>query len=124
MREVILKSATRAISSRSRPTMPRTFSAALHPHQGSTVGVVANQPMVLAGVLDIDSSEGGALRALLRRFNIPILTLVDVPGFLPGTARNMAASSSMARNCCSPMPRRPCRRSPSSPARPMAAPMT
>ena len=55
---------------------------------GSTVGVVANQPMVLAGCLDIDSSKkAGRFVRFCNAFNIPILTLVDVPGFLPGTAQ-------------------------------------
>jgi propionyl-CoA carboxylase beta chain len=56
--------------------------------QGSTVGVVANQPMVLAGCLDIDSSKKGArFVRFCDAFNIPVLTLVDVPGFMPGTAQ-------------------------------------
>ena len=56
--------------------------------EGETVGVVANQPMVLAGCLDIDSSRKGAkFVRFCDAFNIPILTLVDVPGFLPGTAQ-------------------------------------
>lgn len=55
---------------------------------GGTVGVVANQPMVLAGCLDIDSSKkAGRFVRFCDAFNIPILTLVDVPGFLPGTAQ-------------------------------------
>ncbi|RLQ89253.1 acyl-CoA carboxylase subunit beta [Notoacmeibacter ruber] len=55
---------------------------------GSTVGVVANQPMVLAGVLDIDSAKkAGRFVRFCDAFNIPILTFVDVPGFLPGTAQ-------------------------------------
>jgi propionyl-CoA carboxylase beta chain len=55
---------------------------------GKPVGVVANQPMVLAGCLDIDSSVKGArFVRFCDAFNIPILTLVDVPGFLPGTAQ-------------------------------------
>ncbi len=54
--------------------------------EGSTVGVVANQPMVLAGCLDINSSRKAArFVRFCDCFNIPILTLVDVPGFLPGT---------------------------------------
>jgi len=54
--------------------------------EGQTVGVVANQPMVLAGVLDIDSSRKAArFVRFCDCFEIPILTLVDVPGFLPGT---------------------------------------
>ncbi|MDH5521845.1 MAG: methylmalonyl-CoA carboxyltransferase, partial [Acidimicrobiia bacterium] len=52
---------------------------------GHTVGVVANQPMVLAGVLDIESaSKGARFVRTCDAFNIPILTFVDVPGFLPG----------------------------------------
>src|SRR5476649_345415 len=55
---------------------------------GKTVGFVANQPMVLAGCLDIDSSRKGArFVRFCDAFNIPIVTFVDVPGFLPGTAQ-------------------------------------
>ena len=54
--------------------------------EGRTVGVVANQPMVLAGVLDIDSARKAArFVRFCDCFEIPLLTLVDVPGFLPGT---------------------------------------
>ena len=53
---------------------------------GRTVGVVGNQPQVLAGVLDIDSSVKGArFVRFCDAFNIPLLTFEDVPGFLPGT---------------------------------------
>jgi propionyl-CoA carboxylase beta chain len=56
--------------------------------EGQTVGVVANQPLVLAGCLDIDSSRKAArFVRFCDAFNIPLLTLVDVPGFLPGTAQ-------------------------------------
>ncbi|MCE2523026.1 MAG: acyl-CoA carboxylase subunit beta [Rhodobacteraceae bacterium] len=56
--------------------------------EGTTVGVVANQPMVLAGCLDIDSSRKAArFVRFCDAFEIPILTLVDVPGFLPGTSQ-------------------------------------
>ena len=52
---------------------------------GNTIGIVANQPMELAGVLDIKASEKAArFVRFCDAFNIPILTLVDVPGFLPG----------------------------------------
>jgi propionyl-CoA carboxylase beta chain len=54
--------------------------------EGSTVGFVANQPMTLAGVLDIDSSRKAArFVRFCDCFNIPIVTFVDVPGFMPGT---------------------------------------
>ena len=56
--------------------------------EGKTVGVVANQPMVLAGCLDSDASRKAArFVRFCDCFEIPILTLVDVPGFLPGTAQ-------------------------------------
>ena len=52
---------------------------------GNTVGVVANQPLVLAGVLDVDSSDKAArFIRYCDAFNIPLLTLVDLPGYLPG----------------------------------------
>ncbi|WP_369059337.1 acyl-CoA carboxylase subunit beta [Caulobacter sp. 73W] len=53
---------------------------------GETVGIVANQPQVLAGVLDIDSSRKAArFVRFCDAFDIPVITLVDVPGFMPGT---------------------------------------
>ncbi len=56
--------------------------------EGRTVGIVANQPMVLAGVLDINSSKKAArFVRFCDAFNIPIVTFVDVPGFLPGTSQ-------------------------------------
>ena len=55
---------------------------------GRTVGIVANQPKVLSGVLDIDASDkASAFVRFCNAFNIPLLTLVDVPGFLPGVAQ-------------------------------------
>ena len=55
---------------------------------GHVVGVVGNQPRTLAGVLDIDSSVKGArFVRTCDAFNIPLVTFVDVPGFLPGTAQ-------------------------------------
>ena len=60
--------------------------------EGATIGVVANQPMVLAGCLDIDSARKGArFVRFCDCFNIPIVTFVDVPGFLPGTAQEYGA---------------------------------
>ncbi len=56
--------------------------------EGSTIGIVANQPMVLAGCLDIDSARKAArFVRFCDCFNVPIVTFVDVPGFLPGTAQ-------------------------------------
>ena len=56
--------------------------------EGATVGFVANQPMVLAGVLDSDASRKAArFVRFCDCFNIPLVTFVDVPGFMPGTAQ-------------------------------------
>ncbi len=56
--------------------------------EGRSVGVVANQPLVLAGCLDIDASEKAArFVRLCDAFGVPLITLVDVPGFLPGTGQ-------------------------------------
>ena len=93
---------------------------------GYAVGVVANQPAQLAGVLDIDaSSKAARFVRTCDAFNIPLLTFTDVPG-LPARApsRSGAASSATAPSCSTPSPRRRCRRSPSSRARPTAAPTT
>lgn len=57
-------------------------------YNGMSVGIVANQPLSLSGVLDIDSSVKGArFVRFCDCFNIPVVTFVDVPGFLPGTAQ-------------------------------------
>ncbi|MGB4851227.1 MAG: acyl-CoA carboxylase subunit beta, partial [Ignavibacteria bacterium] len=54
--------------------------------EGRSIGIVANQPLVLAGVLDLNSSiKGARFVRFCDAFNIPLLTLEDVPGFLPGT---------------------------------------
>ncbi|HEX2706187.1 MAG TPA: acyl-CoA carboxylase subunit beta [Candidatus Lustribacter sp.] len=58
---------------------------------GHVVGIVGNQPLRLAGVLDVDASEkAGRFVRTCDAFNIPLLTLVDVPGFLPGTEQERA----------------------------------
>ncbi|HRN17202.1 MAG TPA: carboxyl transferase domain-containing protein, partial [Xylanibacter oryzae] len=55
---------------------------------GQSVGIVANQPSSYAGVLDVNASRKGArFVRFCDAFNIPIVTLVDVPGFLPGTGQ-------------------------------------
>ena len=58
---------------------------------GHSIGIIANQPAVLAGVIDINASEKAArFVRFCDAFNIPILTLVDVPGFMPGTGQEHA----------------------------------
>jgi propionyl-CoA carboxylase beta chain len=60
--------------------------------EGATIGIVANQPMVLAGCLDIDSARKAArFVRFCDCFNVPIVTFVDVPGFLPGAAQEFGA---------------------------------
>lgn len=58
---------------------------------GQTIGFVANQPLVLAGVLDVDSSDkAGRFIRFCNAFNIPLVTLVDLPGYLPGVDQEHA----------------------------------
>ena len=71
-----------------QPAYARNIITGFARMEGSTVGIVANQPMVLAGCLDIDSSRKAArFVRFCDCFNIPLVTFVDVPGFLPGTAQ-------------------------------------
>ncbi|MBD0418091.1 acyl-CoA carboxylase subunit beta [Streptomyces sp. TRM S81-3] len=66
----------------------RNVICALARMDGEVVGIVANQPQVLAGVLDIQASEKAArFVQMCDAFNIPLVTLVDVPGFLPGVGQ-------------------------------------
>ena len=78
-------SLTTRSSSRCRRCSRRISSSASGGSRGSPVGVVANQPLQLAGTLDIDASEKAArFVRFCDAFNVPVLTFVDVPGFLPG----------------------------------------
>jgi len=71
-----------------KPAFAKNIITGLARIDGTTIGIVANQPMVLAGCLDISSSRKAArFVRFCDCFNIPLLTLVDVPGFLPGTAQ-------------------------------------
>ena len=75
-----------------QPDFARNILIGFARMDGSTIGIVANQPMVLAGCLDIDSSRKAArFVRFCDCFNIPIVTFVDVPGFLPGTAQEHGA---------------------------------
>jgi propionyl-CoA carboxylase beta chain len=74
---------------------------------------VGNQPAVLAGVLDINASNKAArFVRFCDSFNIPLLVLEDVPGFLPGTDQKWRASSPTAPSCSTLSARLPCRASP------------
>jgi propionyl-CoA carboxylase beta chain len=88
IKEVIVKVADEGNFFELQPEFAKNIVIGFVRLQGATVGVVANQPMVLAGCLDIDSSKKGArFVRFCDAFNIPILTFVDVPGFMPGTTQ-------------------------------------
>jgi propionyl-CoA carboxylase beta chain len=91
MKELILKVADEGDFFEIQADFARNIITGFIRLEGSTVGVVANQPMVLAGCLDIDSSRKAArFVRFCDAFEIPILTFVDVPGFLPGTSQEYA----------------------------------
>ncbi len=86
MKELILKIIDDSDFFELQPEYAKNIITGFARMQGSTVGIVANQPMVLAGCLDIESSRKAArFVRFCDAFNIPIITLVDVPGFLPGS---------------------------------------
>ncbi|RMD89799.1 MAG: acyl-CoA carboxylase subunit beta, partial [Alphaproteobacteria bacterium] len=88
MHEVILKVVDEGDFFEIQPDHAKNIVTGFARMDGRTVGIVANQPMVLAGCLDIDSSKKAArFVRFCDCFSIPILTFVDVPGFLPGTAQ-------------------------------------
>ena len=88
MKELITKVADEGDFFEIQPDYARNIIVGFARMEGSTVGIVANQPLVLAGCLDIDSSRKAArFVRFCDCFAIPILTFVDVPGFLPGTAQ-------------------------------------
>ncbi|PWC48401.1 acyl-CoA carboxylase subunit beta [Azospirillum sp. TSA6c] len=88
MKELILKIVDEGDFFELQPEYAKNILIGFARMNGSTVGIVANQPMVLAGCLDIDSSKKAArFVRFCDAFEIPILTLVDVPGFMPGTSQ-------------------------------------
>ena len=88
IKELILKVARRGRLLRDPGAFAKNIVIGFGRIEGRTVGVVANQPMVLAGVLDADASRKAArFVRFCDAFEIPIVTFVDVPGFLPGTAQ-------------------------------------
>ncbi len=90
MRELIAKVVDEGDFFEIGPDFARNIITGFARIEGSTVGVVANQPMVLAGCLDIDSSRKAArFVRFCDAFEIPILTFVDVPGFLPGVGQEL-----------------------------------
>ncbi|MEZ5497942.1 MAG: acyl-CoA carboxylase subunit beta [Steroidobacteraceae bacterium] len=88
IKELILKVADDAEFFELQPDHAKNIVVGFARLQGETVGIVANQPLVLAGCLDIKSSiKGARFVRFCDAFSIPVVTFVDVPGFLPGTAQ-------------------------------------
>ncbi|MTH97389.1 acyl-CoA carboxylase subunit beta [Roseibium sp. RKSG952] len=88
MKELILKTVDEADFYEIQPSFAKNIITGFARIEGRPVGIVANQPMVLAGVLDSDASRKAArFVRFCDCFNIPLVTFVDVPGFLPGTAQ-------------------------------------
>jgi len=88
MHEVILKLVDEADFFELQPNYAKNIIIGFGRMEGSTVGFIANQPMVLAGCLDINSSiKAARFVRFCDAFSIPIITLVDVPGFMPGTSQ-------------------------------------
>ncbi|MBO6719602.1 MAG: acyl-CoA carboxylase subunit beta [Rhizobiaceae bacterium] len=88
IKELILKTVDEADFFEIQPSFAKNIITGFGRIEGRTVGIVANQPMVLAGVLDSDASRKAArFVRFCDCFSIPIVTFVDVPGFLPGTAQ-------------------------------------
>ena len=85
MKELILKIVDEEDFFEIKPSYAKNIVIGLARLEGTTIGIVANQPMTLAGCLDIASSrKASRFVRFCDCFNIPLLTLVDVPGFLPG----------------------------------------
>src|SRR5215204_4677370 len=88
IKELILKVVDEADFLEIQEAYARNIVTGFARMEGRTIGIVANQPMVLAGVLDSDASRKAArFVRFCDCFEIPIITFVDVPGFLPGTAQ-------------------------------------
>ncbi|MDX1431445.1 MAG: acyl-CoA carboxylase subunit beta [Gammaproteobacteria bacterium] len=88
MKELIVKVADEGDFFEIQPDHAQNIITGFARMAGSTVGIVANQPMVLAGCLDIRSSiKAARFVRFCDCFNVPVVTFVDVPGFLPGTSQ-------------------------------------
>lgn len=88
MKEIILQTVDNQVFLEVKENFAPNLITGFARYNGMSVGIVANQPAHLSGVLDIDSSVKGArFVRFCDCFNIPVVTFVDVPGFLPGTAQ-------------------------------------
>jgi propionyl-CoA carboxylase beta chain len=92
MKELIYKVVDEADFFEISPDWAKNIVCGFARMDGEPIGIVANQPQVLAGVLDIDSARKAArFVRFCDAFNIPLLTFVDVPGFMPGTKQEQGA---------------------------------
>ena len=88
MKELILKTVDDGDFFELQPDYAKNILIGFARMAGQTVGIVANQPLVLAGCLDIKSSiKAARFVRFCDAFNIPVITFVDVPGFMPGTSQ-------------------------------------
>jgi len=88
IKELVRKTADEGVFFELQPDWAANIVIGFARYGGQPVGIVANQPMVLAGCLDIDSArKAGRFVRFCDAFNLPIVTFVDVPGFLPGTVQ-------------------------------------
>jgi propionyl-CoA carboxylase beta chain len=88
MKELIIKTVDDGDFFELQPEYAKNILIGFARMDGQTVGIVANQPLVLAGCLDIKSSiKAARFVRFCDAFNIPVITFVDVPGFMPGTAQ-------------------------------------
>jgi propionyl-CoA carboxylase beta chain len=127
MKELILKTVDEGDFFELQPELRQEHHHRLRPH-GRPDGGHRRQPAAGAGRLPGHQELSIKAARFVRfcdAFNIPVVTFVDVPGFMPGTSAGIRRHHQARRQAAvTPMPSAPCRRSPSSPARPMAAPMT
>jgi propionyl-CoA carboxylase beta chain len=92
MKELIYKVVDEADFFEISPDWAKNIVCGFARMDGEPIGIVANQPQVLAGVLDIDSARKAArFVRFCDAFNIPVVTFVDVPGFMPGTKQEQGA---------------------------------
>src|SRR5450756_610811 len=88
MKELIVKTVDDGDFFELQPEYAKNILIGFGRMEGQTVGIVANQPLVLAGCLDIKSSiKAARFVRFCDAFNIPVITFVDVPGFMPGTSQ-------------------------------------
>ncbi|BDW11069.1 methylmalonyl-CoA carboxyltransferase [Polynucleobacter sp. SHI8] len=88
MKELILKTVDDGDFFEVQPDYAKNIIIGFGRMEGQTIGIVANQPLVLAGCLDIKSSiKAARFVRFCDAFNIPVITFVDVPGFMPGTSQ-------------------------------------